>query len=72
MIAFVNEKLLRLLAAAQTRKLQAEEEGQTLVEYALIIAVVSVMIIGALVTLRGDIEDVFSRIGSALNSGGSS
>jgi pilus assembly protein Flp/PilA len=42
-----------------------EDEGQGLVEYALIIALVSVAIVGALGLLRGDIEGVFTAIGNA-------
>ena len=53
-------------AALETLKAR-EDEGQGLVEYALIIAVVSVLLIVALGTLRGDIEGTFSDIGAALN-----
>jgi Flp pilus assembly pilin Flp len=42
------------------------DEGQTLVEYALIIAVVSVLIVAALIALRGGIEGVFDAIVAAL------
>jgi pilus assembly protein Flp/PilA len=38
------------------------DEGQTLVEYALIIALVSVAIVGALIALRGGITGVFQDI----------
>ena len=43
------------------------EEGQTLVEYALIIALVSVVLIGALKALAIAIGGVFTKIDSALN-----
>ena len=39
-----------------------EEAGQTLVEYALIIALVSIVLVGALVALEGGINGVFSDI----------
>ena len=45
-------------------------EGQTLVEYALIIALVSVGLIVALGLLRTDINEVFTRIGTALDGAG--
>jgi Flp pilus assembly pilin Flp len=45
----------------------SREEGQTLVEYALIIALVSVVTMGALTLLQGDIAGVFDDIGTALN-----
>ena len=40
----------------------SEEEGQGLVEYALIIALVSIVLIGALQLLAGGIGNVFSAI----------
>ena len=42
------------------------EEGQTLVEYALIIATISIGVTGAMVFLRGKIAAVFSQIGNSL------
>ena len=48
----------------------SDEEGQGLVEYALIIALVSVMLVLALTTLRGDIATVFGRIGTTLQAAG--
>jgi len=43
-----------------------EEEGQGLVEYALIIAVIAIAVILAMVFLRGQIENIFSNIGNNL------
>ncbi|MGB4589579.1 MAG: Flp family type IVb pilin [Clostridiaceae bacterium] len=48
------------------RKLWSEEEGQGLVEYALIIALVSVMLVLALGTFRDEIGKVFTRIQTEL------
>jgi Flp pilus assembly pilin Flp len=56
----------RLAAWAMT--LRTREEGQTLVEYSLITALVSVALIVALRALAVDIGDVFSKIGSALDA----
>jgi pilus assembly protein Flp/PilA len=42
------------------------EEGQTLVEYALILAVIAIIVVGALVFLQGKISSIFSNIGSSL------
>jgi pilus assembly protein Flp/PilA len=47
-------------------QLREEEEGQTLVEYALIIALVSVGLVAALTALNGSIAGVFTTIGDAL------
>jgi pilus assembly protein Flp/PilA len=43
-----------------------EREGQGLVEYALIIAFIAILVIVALVFLRGQISTLFSRIGNSL------
>ncbi len=42
------------------------EEGQTFVEYALILAFIGVVVIGALTFLQGDISALFSKVGSDL------
>jgi len=47
-----------------------DEEGQTLVEYALIIALIAIVLIAALGLLGTDIEEIFGRIGGALDSSG--
>lgn len=44
------------------------EEGQDLVEYALIIALVSIALVLALTGLTGNISTVFSTIGAKLTS----
>ena len=43
-----------------------DEEGQGLVEYALIIAVIAIAVIVAMVFLRGQIQNIFSNIGNNL------
>ncbi|HVC34789.1 MAG TPA: Flp family type IVb pilin [Chloroflexota bacterium] len=48
----------------------SDQEGQGLVEYALIIAVVGVMLVGALVALRGGIGNTFSNIQAKLATNG--
>ena len=60
-------KVVSTVATARER-----EEGQTLVEYALIIALVSVGLIGALTALKTQIGDVFTAIGTALSGAVSS
>jgi Flp pilus assembly pilin Flp len=49
--------------------LRDREEGQTLVEYALILALVSIAAIAALNALSVDINAVFSDVGDAINPG---
>jgi pilus assembly protein Flp/PilA len=43
-----------------------DEDGQGLVEYALIIAVIAIAVIVAMVFLRGQIQNIFSNIGNNL------
>ena len=43
-----------------------DDDGQGLVEYALIIAVIAIAVIVAMVFLRGQIENIFSNIGNNL------
>ena len=42
------------------------EEGQTLAEYALILALIAVLVIGAVLFLGGKIKGIFSSIGSKI------
>ncbi|HEY6959321.1 MAG TPA: Flp family type IVb pilin [Candidatus Limnocylindria bacterium] len=42
------------------------EDGQGLVEYALIIAIIAIAVILAMMFLRGQIQNVFSNIGNNL------
>ena len=53
--------LITLLSARLRR-----QEGQTMAEYAIVLAVISAAIIGALVILSGNIGSVLSRISSAI------
>jgi pilus assembly protein Flp/PilA len=66
MLEFTQALWARVISTAATAR--EREEGQTLVEYALIIALVSVGLIAALGTLRTQIEGVFTTIGTALTS----
>jgi len=56
----------RLAVWAMT--VRTREEGQTLVEYSLITALVAVALIVALKALAVDIGEIFSKIGSALDA----
>ena len=61
---------MRIRRLTMLRRMIKNKKGQGLVEYALIIAVVAVLIVGALTTFRGAIEGVFTAIGTALGAAG--
>jgi Flp pilus assembly pilin Flp len=43
------------------------QEGQALVEYALIISLVAVFLVGALTFMRDKVDGIFTAIGNNLN-----
>ena len=49
-------------------RLRDEEQGQGLVEYALIIAVVALGVLLAIVFLRDQIKNLFNKAGSELST----
>ncbi|MEH7501325.1 Flp family type IVb pilin [Neobacillus drentensis] len=48
------------------KNLVVQEEGQALTEYGLIIALVSVLLAGVLITFKGELANVFTNIATAL------
>ena len=50
-----------------SRSFFAKEEGQGLVEYALILVLIAIVVIGILSLLGGKVSQVFSTINSGLN-----
>lgn len=60
------EKLTDL--PAKFRSLVSREEGQDLVEYALLIALISLGSVVAMNSLAGDISSVFTNAGTVLSS----
>jgi pilus assembly protein Flp/PilA len=61
------QSLFDWLTAAHVRLTTQDEEGQGLVEYALIIALIAVMLVAALMFLQGGIETLFNRASDSLN-----
>ena len=55
---------IRMYLAA--RALRDREDGQALVEYALILALVSVAAVGVLTTLSGSLSSTFTKISNDL------
>ncbi|WP_322497069.1 Flp family type IVb pilin [Chloroflexus sp.] len=48
------------------RSFFAKEEGQGLVEYALILVLIAVVVIGALTLLGGNISNLFNRLAGTI------
>ncbi len=51
------------------RSFFAKEEGQGLVEYALILVLIAIVVIGILMVLGNQVSTVFSNISSGLGEG---
>ncbi|HET6639172.1 MAG TPA: Flp family type IVb pilin [Gemmatimonadota bacterium] len=49
--------------------LRSDESGQDLAEYALLIALIAIVVIAAVTLLGGNISTVFNNIAGALNVG---
>jgi Flp pilus assembly pilin Flp len=63
--------LLRPFTRVQTRIASLrDEEGQTITEYALIIASIAILLIIAMLFLSGKIDDLFSNTGSSVSDPG--
>lgn len=59
-------QMLSTYLESYAKRVRRDEDGQGLVEYALIIALVSVVLIAALGTLGGSIEGTFDDIADSL------
>ena len=51
---------------ATLRQLWSEERGQDVAEYAVILAVILVIVIGTVRLIGGNANNVFSQVGSAI------
>jgi len=68
----MSDILLRPYARVQTTiaALRNREEGQTITEYALIIASIAILLIIAMLFLAGKIDDLFSSTGTSVANPG--
>lgn len=60
----MNDKLLMLSIKLKT--LLSDEQGQDLIEYALVVALIAFGAIAGMTTLASDINSAFDKIGSVL------
>ena len=61
MIRFVISNLLKLAR-------RDDEEGQTLVEYGLLLALIAIVVIAALVVLGPIVSGIFDEVGDSLDA----
>jgi pilus assembly protein Flp/PilA len=59
--------MLRLWTAYQSRFIQ-DEEGASMVEYALLVALIAVVVIAAALFLGNQISEKFSEVGETVGS----
>jgi pilus assembly protein Flp/PilA len=62
----MKDRFLKLSIKLQT--LLMNEEGQDLIEYALLVALVAFAATAGMKTLSGDINAAFAQVGTTLNS----
>jgi pilus assembly protein Flp/PilA len=62
----MNDRLLKLSVKMQTILMQ--EEGQDLIEYALVVALIAFAAVGSMKTLANDINSVYQSIGTTLTT----
>ena len=60
----IHEAVLRMVTWAQSRK--QDEEGQGMVEYGLILALVAIVAMAGLTTLGPAVDAVLTQVGGAL------
>jgi pilus assembly protein Flp/PilA len=66
-IALEEEDVLRFWMAHQSRFLK-DEEGASMVEYALLVALIAMVVIAAALFLGTEIGDKFSEVGDTLEA----
>lgn len=65
----MNNLLLNLFVRMQNLKTRlTEDEGQDLVEYALVVALIALAATAGMKTLAGDISTAFTNIGTTLTT----
>jgi pilus assembly protein Flp/PilA len=62
--------MLKFAVGVQTRfaALRDREDGQTMAEYALILAGIAILVLLAVVFLGGEIEELFEETGNSIES----
>jgi len=64
----IQPHLIRLWAAATTRVAMREERGASLVEYALLVALIAIVCVAAVAALGSSTAPPYSQLGSGIAS----
>jgi len=59
----------QVLAADATESLKKRQEGQTMAEYGVVLAVITLVVVLAITTLSGAISDAINAVASILPTG---
>lgn len=59
----------QVLAADATESLKKRQEGQTMAEYGVVLAVITLVVVLAITTLSGSISDAINAVASILPTG---
>jgi Flp pilus assembly pilin Flp len=59
----------QVLAADATESLTKRQEGQTMAEYGVVLAVITLVVVLAITTLSGSISDAINAVASILPTG---
>jgi Flp pilus assembly pilin Flp len=59
----------QVLAADATKSLKKRQEGQTMAEYGVVLAVITLVVVLAITTLSGSISDAINAVASILPTG---
>jgi pilus assembly protein Flp/PilA len=63
-----REEMLQFISTFLARFHREDEEGQTLVEYGLLLALIAIIVIVALVFLGPIVSRLFQNVGTSLNA----
>ncbi len=66
-MSLINNFMANIMIRLMTIGEEQDEEGQTLVEYALIIALISLLVVALAVLVKTPLTNTFTKIATALN-----
>jgi len=64
----INRAMFRIWAATAQPVIKRDERGASLIEYALLLALIALVCVGAVAVLGGTTQEPYSELGSQLGS----